>query len=48
MNRHIIDGEHSYSWNGFNNSGTAVTSGVYFVQLLADERIRTHKIVIIK
>ncbi len=44
----LAAGEHSYTWNGSNTSGSAVPSGVYFVQLLAGKQIKTHKIVVMK
>ncbi len=41
--------EHRYAWNGTNDAGKRVASGVYFVQLLADNKVmQVQKISLIK
>ena len=44
----IEAGEHSVTWNGKNNFGTQVASGIYFYSLVADGFIQTKKLVLLK
>ena len=41
-------GRYSVTWNGMNENGTRVASGVYFYRLLAGEYVSTKKMVMIK
>ena len=41
-------GEHAVWWNGTNNGGTDVASGVYVALLRADDRIQTQKVMLVK
>jgi hypothetical protein len=41
-------GEHTVEWNGFDGNGNPVVSGVYFYNLLADKRILTRKMVLLR
>jgi hypothetical protein len=42
------EGPHQASWNGHDDTGTALPSGVYFVQLRAGDRSLTRKAVLLK
>ncbi len=41
-------GEHTVTWNGQDAKGNAVASGVYFYRLVADENVRTRKMMLVK
>ncbi|UCG50801.1 MAG: T9SS type A sorting domain-containing protein [Candidatus Latescibacterota bacterium] len=41
-------GSHTVTWDGTNNSGESVASGVYFYRLSAGERIATRKMVLLR
>jgi hypothetical protein len=41
-------GEHHLDWNGRNDAGTEVGSGIYFVRLEAESAVRTRKVVFLK
>ena len=41
-------GPHTITWNGFNNKGNQVASGVYFYRLETKDFVKTHKMIILK
>ena len=42
-------GKHSVAWDGTNNSGNQVSSGVYFYQLNEDDKpLQTKKLMLLK
>ena len=41
-------GEHTHTWNGTNQEGQGMPSGVYFCQLKTENQIRTHKLLLIR
>ena len=41
-------GEHSVSWDGRNDAGELVASGIYFTRLVAGGRVRTGKMTLLK
>jgi flagellar hook assembly protein FlgD len=41
-------GRHQVTWDGRNNSGARVATGVYFYQLRAKDFVRTRKMVLLK
>jgi hypothetical protein len=43
-----LAGHHEVAWDGRDDRGSEVASGVYFVRLVSAGQVRTHKIVLIK
>jgi len=41
-------GEHRVTWNGLDQGGLPVGSGIYFVKLSAGSEVDTRKIVLLK
>lgn len=41
-------GSYEVIWNGTNNNGNKVSSGVYFYQLVTEKFIQTKKLVLLK
>jgi hypothetical protein len=41
-------GEHSVVWNGTDNNGTSVGSGIYFYRFTAGDHVQTRKMIMIK
>lgn len=41
-------GRHQFSWNGLNQLGNKVSTGIYFFQLKAGENMRTQKMLLLK
>ena len=41
-------GYHSIPWDGLNESGGGVSTGVYFYRLLADKKVMTKKMVLLR
>ena len=41
-------GEHTHTWNGTNQEGQDMPSGVYFCQLKTENQIQTHKLLLIR
>jgi hypothetical protein len=41
-------GQYSISWNGLNNNGSNVSSGIYLVRMQADNEVRTIKVMLLK
>lgn len=44
----LSEGSHSFTWNGKDNSGSNVISGVYVSRLMGAENIITHKMVLLR
>jgi hypothetical protein len=44
----FTSGEHSVVWNGTDNNGISVGSGIYFYRFTADEYVQTRKMIMIK
>jgi ligand-binding sensor domain-containing protein len=47
-NNNLESGLHHIKWTGTDYNDNAVTSGVYFVQIMAGEYIATHKVIALK
>jgi len=47
-NKEFLNGSHSVCWDGKNNTGKEVSSGVYLYTLRIDERIYTRKMLLVK
>ena len=48
VNRVVEPGFHSIEWDGRNDSGRAVSSGIYFYRLRAGHTVQTRKMVLLK
>ncbi len=48
VNAQKLSGSHSVIWDGKNNHGQRVTSGVYFYRLQAGDFVKTRKMVLVK
>jgi hypothetical protein len=48
VNERLPAGVSSVRWNGTNERGDAVSSGVYFYRLVANARVETRKMVLLK
>ncbi len=46
--RGLAEGEHSVTWNGRDDQGATVASGAYLIQLDADGRVDTGRVVMLK
>jgi plastocyanin len=44
----VVAGEHSVTWNGTNNQGNPVSSGVYLYQLKAGNRTESRRMLLLK
>ncbi|MCL2063118.1 MAG: T9SS type A sorting domain-containing protein [Candidatus Cloacimonetes bacterium] len=48
LNRFMEKGEHSVIWNGTDENGKYVSSGVYFYQMRVEDNIETQKMILLK
>ncbi len=48
VNKSVSAGDHSVVWHGDSDSGSSVSSGVYFVKMITGNNIETRKIVLMK
>jgi hypothetical protein len=48
VNRYQEDGHHAVEWNGIDEAGVPVSSGVYFYRLIADRRTLSRKMVLLR
>jgi hypothetical protein len=48
LNQEQNSGNHSITWNGTNNDGAIVPSGIYFYQIQTDDFIQAKKMVLLK
>ena len=48
INQNLVSGEHSVIWNGENELGKKVSSGMYFIKLNCDNEINQKKILLLK
>jgi hypothetical protein len=48
VNRSVDAGYHEVVWDGLNESGSRVSTGVYFYRMETDEFVKTHKIIMMK
>lgn len=48
VSEHLPRGAHEVNWNGSDDGGHAVSTGVYFVRLVAGEKVLTRRIVLLK
>jgi hypothetical protein len=48
VNDSFVSGHHSVVWDGTDNSGRAVGSGVYLYRIVADEFTETKKMILLK
>lgn len=48
VNRHQTEGYHLVEWNGIDDTGVAVSSGVYFYRLIADRQTLSRKMVLLR
>lgn len=48
INEPRLAGPHSLTWNGVDQRGAAVSSGSYYLRLVADDRVETQKVVLLK
>ncbi len=44
----LYPGEYNYKWNGINNMGLAVSSGVYFAVLTSQSRSKAQKMLLVR
>jgi len=47
-NNQLLSGNHSYEWNGVNEQGKNVASGLYFIKLQTDDNSTVSKILLLK
>ena len=48
LDKKLVPGVYAINWNGKNNSGLAVTSGVYFARLTTGEKSRIIKMILLR
>ncbi|UCH62731.1 MAG: T9SS type A sorting domain-containing protein [Fidelibacterota bacterium] len=48
VNKNLQAGEYSAQWNGRNNEGNLVASGIYFYQLVAGDQIQVRKMLLMR
>ncbi len=48
INNSVKAGSHKVVWNGLDDRGRAVTSGIYFIRLQSEVQSATHKIMLLK
>jgi photosystem II stability/assembly factor-like uncharacterized protein len=48
MNQSLSSGRHSTIWDGYSDSGTSVSSGMYIYQLQCNGQIKNHKLLLLK
>ena len=48
LNERKTSGTYNIIWNGIDNSGKQVTSGMYFIKLLTEHEIKTKKVIMLK
>jgi flagellar hook assembly protein FlgD len=48
LNENMIAGRHSIVWDGVDDNGRSVSSGVYFYKLATPNRNQTYKMLMIK
>jgi subtilisin family serine protease len=48
VNDHMSAGTHTITWDGTNENGNVVSSGIYFYRLVADENMVTKKMILMK
>ena len=48
VNQDMNAGSHSLTWDGKDNRGAAVTSGIYFYRLESNDRVQTRKLLLLK
>lgn len=44
----LASGHHTYKWNGINQSGTVVPSGIYFSKLVSSKGIQMQRMILLK
>ncbi len=42
------NGQHQYVWNGKNENGISLSSGLYFVKIGNETQSKTHKVLLLK
>ena len=45
---HLAGGKYNYTWNGIDETGKAITTGVYFIRLRVEAEIMTDKVLCVK
>ena len=48
VNEQLTSGFYSYIWDGKNNAGRSVTSGIYFYKMQNSDYTRTRKMILLK
>ncbi len=48
VDKTVFAGDHKIIWQGDSDSGSSVSSGVYFVKMITGNHIETRKIVLMK
>lgn len=48
VNNYLASGKHQFTWNGLNQEGKAVASGIYFVRMTAGNLSECRKLMILK
>ena len=48
LDEHLPPGEHSVAWDGRDDGGRTLASGVFFARLVADAVVAHHKMLLLK
>ncbi|MCK5075549.1 MAG: T9SS type A sorting domain-containing protein, partial [Calditrichia bacterium] len=48
VDKNLVAGYHTYSWDGKNNNGSSVASGLYIYRLVSGDKQLTKKMLLLK